>query len=253
MNMEIRAENQRLFSRHPEPWAWVLVVDRLEAPLRALAREARAISHAKPSPNESAGLSAQRFKSQSRLVELYAEGIAEWVGKDLVEACGGAGKAGDLERIDERCGEILAACRGIIEAEEELVARPAHSSFALAQSRAVGLSLDFIGPLIGMVASLRKAIRAGATPILRVEFNSRRLETLPRSGKEPASFPSVPLSAKGSIAATGADEVFAAVVVILIGVGIAFFIGFYFWVILFLLIFFAPLWFILFIIWRHWK
>lgn len=133
METEILLENRELFEKHPENWAWALVVDRLEVPLRELADEARAIRPAGSSPNEEAGLCAQRFKSQSRLVELYAEGIAEWTGKDLVAACGGQGKEGDPVRIDERCGEILTACRRIMESEEELVARPVHPSLARVQ------------------------------------------------------------------------------------------------------------------------
>jgi hypothetical protein len=173
MEVEIRPENQRLFGEHPERWAWALVVDRLETPLRDLASEARAIQYAAPSPNVTQSASAYRFKSYSRLVELYTEGIAEWTGVDLVEACGGPGKEGDPARIDERCGEILTGCRRIIECEEELVSRPVHPSYARAQSKAVGLSLKSIGQLIWMVDSVREAIRTGKTPKLVVEFNSR--------------------------------------------------------------------------------
>ena len=243
METEIRSENQRLFSEHPESWPWALVVDRLEAPLRALAQQARSIRAAPLSQNEPQSVSARRFESHSRLVELYAEGIAEWVGTDLVEACGGCGKEADPERVDERCGEILAACREIMESEEELVARPVHPSLALAQSRAFGLSLDFIGPLIGMVASLREAIRAGGTPILRVEIGSRRLKSLPLPGMESPSVTSAPmsLSTNANGFTTGPSEIFAVVVFLLIGVGIAIFIGAHLQVMLVLCILFWKL------------
>ena len=225
METEIRSGNQRLFEEHPENWAWALVVDRLEVPLRELANEARAIRPAGSSPHEDAGLCAQRFKSRSRLVELYAEGIAEWTGKDLVAACGGQGKEGDPVRIDERCGEILTACRRIMESEEDLVARSVHPSLARVQFQVAGLSLDVIGPMIGMVASLRRAIRAGETPQLHVEFNARRMKPAPVSGGHPAPVPfqAAPVSPSRNAAASVAGP-FATVLVALLSVGIVIFI-----------------------------
>jgi len=224
METEIRIENQQLFSEHPESWPWALVVDRLEGPLRSLAQQARSINVAAPSHDERPTVGATRFESHSRLVELYAEGIQEWVGTDLVEACGGHGKAADPERIDERCGEILTACREIVESEEELVARPVHPSLLRLQSQAKGLSLDFFGPLIWMVDSLREAIRVGGNPILRVEFRSRRLNALPVSGREspPVSF--VSPSTSGSGLTTSRDEILVAVIGIPMIFGIMWFV-----------------------------
>ena len=226
MEVEIRPENQRLFGEHPESWAWALVVDRLEAPLQGLASEAHAIQHAAPSPNESQGAIAQRFKSYSRLVELYTEGIAEWTGIDLVEACGGPGKEGDPGRIDERCGEILTACRRIIECEEELVSRPVHPSYTRAQSRTAGLSLKIICQLIWMVDSVREAIRAGKTPKLVVEFNSRTVGHDSVSDEQPApvSFQAAPIFASHNAATTDAGKAFANMLAAILGLGIYFFI-----------------------------
>ena len=224
METEIRSENQRLFSEHPECWPWALVVDRLEGPLRSLAQQARSINVAAPSQDERPTVGATRFESHSRLVELYAEGIVEWVGTDLVEACGGHGKEADPERIDERCGEILTACREIMESEEELVARPVHPSLLRLQSQAKGLSLDFFGPLIWMVDSLREAIRSGGTPILHVELGSRRLNPRPVAGNEspPAAFVSAPTN--GSGLTTSRDEILVAVIGISMIFGIMWFV-----------------------------
>jgi hypothetical protein len=52
-----------------------------------------------------------------------------------------------------------------------------------------GLSLDIIGPMIWMVASLREAIRAGGKPQLSVEFVTRRLNADPVSDGHSAAVP----------------------------------------------------------------
>ena len=184
METEILLENRELFEKRPGCWEITLAVDRLEAPLRELVSDARAIRLAPAAQGGSFPASEDWILEHTLIMRFCIEALDELVGKDLAAALGNLGEAGNAAAIKSCCTDILESCRELVDAEREIVQSRLHPDFLRTQRALSGYSLDLLDQFAAMVAGFRRIAETGKTGEVEftIAFHAERIENLPMPG-----------------------------------------------------------------------
>lgn len=167
---EIRKENLALFERHSEAWPIILILDRLEEPLREMSERARVlmeygetrffgvalhlisgVDDDTPSEEDS------RIWLLERITKFHQFGASfePLVNVDLANALGAPDTEADPVAIESFCTRILLLLKNCIQLEDEILNKRLHPELAELQFAFAGLTSDFIDPHVALVKRIR--------------------------------------------------------------------------------------------------
>lgn len=167
---EIRKENLALFERRPEAWPIILVLDRLEVPLREMSERARVlmeygetrflgtelmllsgVDDDTPSEEDSSVWLLERTDKFHQ----FGASFEPLVNVDLVNALGPPDTEADPAAIESFCTRILLLLKNCIQLEDEILNKRLHPELAEFQFAFAGLTSDFIDPHVALIKRIR--------------------------------------------------------------------------------------------------
>lgn len=220
-----------LHARRPGAWPLLLMVQRLEAPLADLKRQARLLRQTMPGAgmNPTPGGPAETLTGnladdagwfQARLGEMEkcARGLESAVNINLANAVSESPRS--AAKIEDVCAEILRHCSSLLDIERRILARNIHAGLKARQSALAGISSDIIGEHQDCVTSMRHFIEQENEDnqfVFNLNINFDRLLAVP------PPLPSlVPAAPAGKARSSGSSCALWLVIIIVGGIGSVF-------------------------------
>ncbi len=171
--IEVRKENVPLFERRPDAWPLVLILDRLEEPLRELRLQAleveglgagrlgmtQSVGSDGPDERQAKEDDASWLLDQVGVLRVAAEDLGTVVNVDLQTALGPPGVASDPQAIEGVCMNILRLLGHCLEVEKNILSRRLHPDLQSTQFAFLGLTGDFIASHQDFVWHIREFLK----------------------------------------------------------------------------------------------
>lgn len=203
MEVEILEENRALFASRPAHWEMILVVDRLDRPLREILSRVKDTPVSIPSTEVAFDDSLIVLQNAHDELVRISERLKNILEEDMVRAFGEPGKPGDPVAIVEVCQQTLTLCRNYAGIEQRVVSEPVHPRLAGVQNSIRGLTGTNIGQLLRLVEEMREAVENGRKGLLRFELDFRsdsRAASLLRAAAKPCvALTPAPSASDGSV------------------------------------------------------
>ncbi len=180
MEVEISRKNQALFDAHPRYWEPLLIVDRLENPLRELSSIDHSNGPVATPQAHSRSASAEFILQHLQAFQVAVNGLQRALENDVVISFGELGRPGDPVGILSACSLILIHCRTLVQVENAILHTPLYSDLQSLQGRCAGLAAENIAVIRKMITQMRTAAEQEQTDMIIVDaaFSNPRLINL---------------------------------------------------------------------------